>query len=295
MIYSFMSGKREQDLYVRHFGASVGAKPVFTKHFFTKSQGNSQVPGSIRKRPLPQNVTGIIFAGMLRGNAHLFQLAKQYNIDFYYIDHAYFNSGYKNPHWMRIIKNGFAQNAIISQRDNNRYKSNFNTDFKDYSFKDKKNIVVLPPSDVVSKVFDKGAWEEDVIATLRKHTDRPIVIRKKVGTNIDKLLYNPIKQKNKIVYATSLEEELENAYCVVAFNSSAALDALRLGIPVICDKFCPAYPLSHSLSQIENLQEKSRKQLFNSLACGQFTLEEARNIKTFNYINTIRQWSGKFP
>ena len=293
MIYSFLTGKKEQDIYIKYFGASVGAKTIWTKHFLAKAKGNSQVPASIRSRPLPKEVNAIIFAGMLRGNAHLFQLAKQHNIDFYYIDHAYFNRGYKNPYWMRITKNGFVQNAILPEIDHGRYNSNFNVNFENYNFKNKQNIVILPPSDVVSQVFDKGKWEKNVITTLKKYTDRPIVIRRKSSPWVlDKLSYDSVRPKHQVKNDTSFEEELKNAYCVIAFNSSAALDALRLGIPVICDKMCPAYPLSHSISQIENLQEKDRKQLFDSLANGQYTLAEARNVKTFNFINRNRQWIG---
>jgi capsule polysaccharide modification protein KpsS len=106
------------------------------------------------------------------------------------------------------------------------------------------------------------------------------------------LLINPTKAKSRNVYEKSLEEELRDAYCVVAFNSTAALDALKMGVPVICEKYCPAFPLSHAFDQIENLQEKDRLKLFKSLACGQYTFDEVSQTKTFNYLNSIKQWKG---
>ena len=222
-------------------------------------------------------------------------MAKKHGIDYYYLDHAYFNSGYRTPYWMRITKNGFAQNSITTNEDPVRFKNNFNLQFEDYNFKDKKNIVIFPPSHVVTKVFDKYSWEQDIIARLRKFTDKPIVVRNKPGNSICDLLYNPIKVKPKQVYAETLEEVLSDAYCVVAYNTTVALDALRMGIPVICDRFCPAFPLSHSISEIENLKEKERLPLFESLAHGQFTLAEARSPETFKYINSVKQWKGETP
>lgn len=287
-----MSGKREQDHYVKAFAQSCNAKIVHTRHFISVQYGSRTNPDRIVKKRFPSGVTAIAFSGILRGNAHLFNMAKQQNLDVYYIDHAYFKRGYKNPYWMRITKNGFIQNLIIQNIDKDRYENKFDMDFRDYDFKEKSNIVVLPPSNVVSKVFNKSEWERNTVNEIRKYTDRPIVIRRKDGPSIDDLLINPVKSKESNVYEKSLEDEFKDAYCVVTFNSSAALDALKLGIPVICERYCPAFPLTHRFDEIEDLQEKERFKLFQSLACGQYTLEEATQQKTFKYLNSIRQWKG---
>lgn len=295
MIYAFLSGKREQDRYVKAFGSACGAKIVRTRHVVSVQNPRGSLPEKIIKKGIPATAHAIIFSGILRGNAHLFEMARKRRIDFYYIDHAYFNKGYKDPCWMRITKNGFAQNSILPNASKQRFENNFDLEFKDYDFKNKQNIVILPPSNVVAKVFDRLAWEQNVINEIRKYTDRPIVVRRKPGDTIDNLLMNPEKVKDKPVYEESLEEVFEDAYCVVAYNSSAALDALRMGVPVICDKFCPAFPLTHSISQIENLTEKERMPLFQSLAHGQYTFGEAQDLKTFEYLNSVIQWKGKFP
>ena len=291
MMYAFLSGKREQDRYVKMFGSSCGARIVHTRHFVSKVQRQGSDSGKLIKRNLPSNIKGIIFSGMLRGNAHLFEFAKSRNIDFYYIDHAYFNQGYKDPYWMRITKNGFVQNTILKNTDPKRFENNFDLKIKDYNFKDKRNIIILPPSNVVSKIFEKQTWEENIIKVLRKHTDRPIIVRQKPNnTSIDDLLYSPIKLKDKIEHKQTLNEVLEDAYCVVAYNSNAAIEALQAGVPVICDKMCPAFPLSHALNEIENLVEKDRMPLFQSLAHGQYTMQEARDEKVFRYLNANKQW-----
>jgi hypothetical protein len=68
-----------------------------------------------------------------------------------------------------------------------------------------------------------------------------------------------------------------------------------MGVPVICDKFCPVFPLTHSLNQIEDLKEKERMPLFQSLAHGQYTIGEAQDLKTFEYLKGVKQWKGMFP
>jgi hypothetical protein len=108
---------------------------------------------------------------------------------------------------------------------------------------------------------------------------------------MDNMLVN-IVSKESYTYEESIDETLENAYCVVAFNSTVALTALQKGIPVICERYCAAFPLSHSFEQIENLSEKERLPLFASLAWGQFTLAEIREPKTFDHINKTIQWRG---
>jgi hypothetical protein len=292
MIYAFVTGKKEQDTYIKSFSVSCGAKIVHTRHFVSLQHGHSSYsPRVVKKKFLP-GVTGIAFSGILRGNFHLFEMAKNQNLDVYYIDHAYFGRGYKNPCWMRITKNGFIQNLILSDINEKRYETHFDTNFKDYNFTNKNNIVLLPPSNVMTKVFNQSEWEKNTIEKIRKYTDRPIVVRRKDGPSIDDLLINPTKAKSRNVYEKSLEEELRDAYCVVAFNSTAALDALKMGVPVICEKYCPAFPLSHAFDQIENLQEKDRLKLFKSLACGQYTFDEVSQTKTFNYLNSIKQWKG---
>jgi hypothetical protein len=290
MNYVFLSGKFEQDRYLKAIARGIGAKTVYTRHYIGLLPRRNDSPIVKTKKVLP-GTTSITLSGLLRGNAHILNLALENNITFYYVDHAYFNSGYKKPFWMRIVKNGFMQNTIIPNVSESRLRENFNVNFLDYKFKDNRNIVVLPPSDTVARVFNQTAWERNTIEKIRANTDRPIVVRKKSGPVMDKSLINIVK-KETYVYDETIEETLSNAYCVVAFNSSLALTALEKGIPVICERYCPAYALSHSFDSIENLKEKDRLPLFASLAWGQFDLNEAENQKTFDYINRIQQWKG---
>lgn len=291
MIYAFLNGKKEQDRYIKNFAAAIGAKLVHTARFIRVDQSSHGVKKVIAKKPLP-NCTGFIFAGLMRGNAHILNLALDNKIPFYYVDHAYFNSGYRDPQWMRVVKNGFMQNTLVPTAKDRKFNRNFEINFRPYDYKDKKNVLVFPPSNTVERVFNATEWEENVIKGIRQHTDRPIVIRKKSGGPImDNQLLSTLS-KERYDYKETLEESLDNAYCVVAFNTSVTLRALEKGIPVICDRYCPAFPISNKLKDINDLKEYDREPLFQSLAQGQFTIQEISKPETFNYINNSIQWKG---
>jgi hypothetical protein len=290
MIYAFLNGKKEQDKFVKTFANAIGAKIVHTQHF-VKLTPDRGVKRSVQvKKPLP-NCTGFIFAGLLRGNAHILDLAIKHNIPYYYVDHAYFNSGYKDPYWMRVVKNGFMQNTLIPNADEKRLKQNFNINLKPYNYKNKENILVFPPSNTVARVFNATRWEENIVRSIRELTDRPIVVRKKSGPIMDEFLFQH-SSKEIYNYPDTIDEVLDKAYCVVAFNTSITLTALEKGIPVICDRYCPVFPISNEIKHINDLKEYDRQPLFNSLAWGQFTLDEITNPKTFDHINKTIQWRG---
>lgn len=291
MIYVFLSGKREQDRYLKQVAIGLGGKIVYTRQFLSFTPHRPGMPRQIKTKKL-HDATGLVFAGMLRGNYYLLRTALDNNIPYYYVDHAYRGNGYNSPFRMRITKNGFCQNQILPDVDSQRFNNHFPlAEFKDYNFKEKKNIVVLPPSNTVARVFGDTNWESVITKKIREHTDRPIVVRRKNGPILDSEMLLQ-KDKEKYYYEHTLEQALDEAYCVVAYNSAVALDALQKGIPVLCERFCPAYPLSHEISEIENLTEKDRRPLFESLMWGQYKMKEVTDPRTFKFINNSTQWKG---
>lgn len=291
MIYSFLTGKQDQDNYIKAFSSAIGSKIVQTGHYVQVQPGVKGMDEKVRMKKKLPGCTAVIFGGLLRGNYHILKYAVENRIDFYYIDHSYFKPGYRFPNWMRVTKNGFVQNCILEEVNEERYFKNFDLEIQDYNFSNKENIVVLPPSNTVGRVFNATNWESNIVDNISKHTDRPIVVRKKTGPVMDKNMIKSVS-KETVHYEESIDQVLNNAYCVVAFNSSLALEALRRGIPVICEKYCPAFPLSNSIHDIENLKEKERLTLFKSLSWGQFSFNEIKNVKTFNHLNNIKQWKG---
>lgn len=288
-MYIFLSGKKDQDVYLRNFARSMDANLLQTSRF-VKVRNNGSEKIIFRDQSLDA-YRDVAFAGLLRGNYHLYDYAtKNENADFFYIDHAYFDPGYRGKRWMRIVKNGFVKNVLTNELNTKRLYENFKIDLQPYkNYKDNRNIVVLPPSNTVARTFNAVDWQENIYEQIRKYTDRPIVIRNKNGPVLDERMM-AIKSKQIYKHEKTIEQELDEAYCVFAYNSSVALRALERGIPVICERYCPAYPISNKIENIDDLEEYEREKLFVSLSWGQFTIEESRNSKTFRILKSVKQW-----
>jgi hypothetical protein len=104
--------------------------------------------------------------------------------------------------------------------------------------------------------LDIRQWTDVVVRQIRQVSDRPIVLRGKRA-------------------AQPIEQAIADAWCVVTHLSAAALDALRLGIPVVTTGECAATPLATPMSKIEDPRMlDGRERLFATLAYGQFTPQE---------------------
>ena len=111
-------------------------------------------------------------------------------------------------------------------------------------------------------------WVEYVIEEIRKHTERPIVIRPhpRGSSKGLKQFISKVKTFRNVSMSTNqtrggnqgglgLERDLSSAYCVVTFNSLSAVEAVTRGIPVYAlDYGSMVWPIAHKdFSKIENL------------------------------------------
>ena len=196
--------KNGSDEYVNMFANGANITPTSDKEFDYESS-----------KPAP-----ILLRGILKHK--LMKQCWEDERDFYYMDSGYLGN-YKSPinpngwKWFhRIVKNDLQHNQIVN-RPSDRWEA------LKYSIpkwkKDGRNILVVMPSEKPAKFYDIDMveWREQVINTLKQHTDRPIVVREKADrpTRIVKTIY----------------EELDNAYAVVTLQSIAATEAILYGVP----------------------------------------------------------------
>jgi len=280
MLYAYITGKPTQDLTVQSFARGCGAQVLHIKHY--------------ERNGFNPKCTGVIFAGILRGNAQLYQHARAQGIDTYMIDHAYLGGGtYEPPYWMRITKNGFVQNKIVDDIDQKRYKRYFKKNLQPWNFKDKKKIYILPPTQAVQYAIGAQKWLSKTVSSLKTQTEDTrlqLVVSEKpnqpvVNQQTGKITGRTPKKKK----AENWNQLLDEAYCVVAFNSNLAITALEKGVPVITTKFCPAYPLSNNVKSILDLQCFHRQELFESLSMGQFNIYEMRNGYAYKMLQQMDQ------
>jgi len=214
-----------------------------------------------------------IIWGLIRGANEIMIQTRQSGFNYYQIDNAYFGRNL----YFRVTENALQINHLPKIVINNRYKLILDQiDKKILDWKRKRNgpIVICPSSDFLFRYMGTSCdlWIDSVVRELAKITDRPYVVR-----------YKESMAKNEI------ESEINNAWCVITHVSAAALDALRIGIPVVTTANCAATCLSTPLSQIENpIMLDGREELFSLLANSQFTKEEMFNS---NIIKVVQELS----
>lgn len=199
-----------------------------------------------------------IIWGLIRGADTIMKSSSDAGFSFYQVDNAYFG----REIYFRVTKNAVQKNKI-EIRDNKRFLDQFkiaNLSFEPWKLKRNGPIILCTSSEHLYRFYNTTMklWIEETVLRLRQYTDRPIALREKqIG---------------------GIEDVIRDAWCVVTHSSAAALDALRLGIPVITTADCAASPLSTRIEHIENPKMNvSRSALFSSLSYGQFTVEEFKN------------------
>jgi len=212
--------------------------------------------------------TPICYWGTLRGTKKLRKLCKQYKINYYNLDHSYF---FRTSHQSHLSLNtpnyrvtfnaeniNFLCNDKFEQEDYehiNFYRKSTVGDqllYNEGLYKNskKQHILLCPPSEHACNYYemdDSETWISNTQKLIQKHTDRPIVIRKK-----------------QLNFEKPLLEDLQNAYCIVTHQSTAAIAAILNGVPSICDASSCAAPVSSTkIEDIENLTRPDNDLIYN--------------------------------
>ena len=127
-------------------------------------------------------------------------------------------------------------------------------------------------------------WFEQQINEIRKHTDRPIVIRphprNPTGFDISKWknVTKVLPQRDyNTVDDTDFKETLKHAWAVVNYSSNPAMMSVFNGIPVFVSEQSLCYDVGNtSLSNINNPAMPDRSNWANKLAYTEWTTEEIK-------------------
>jgi|AntAceMinimDraft_12_1070368.scaffolds.fasta_scaffold04472_5 hypothetical protein len=249
--------KNGEDQYINMFALATGCRVVKTDDFV---YSDSTDP--------------IIMRGILK-----YKIMKECWEDernFYYMDTGYFGNqpNSKNPYgwklYHRIVKNNLQHGEIIS-RPSDRWEK-LKLSINNWK-KGGKNIIIAAPDEKPCKFYgiDKDQWIADTVETLKKYTDRPIIVRDRAKSRIDRVVHNTLKQ--------ALDADV---HALVTFNSVAATEAVLYGYPAFTLAPCnAASPVaSRDLSQIETPYYADSDKLYAwacHLAYGQFHVNEIRD------------------
>jgi len=127
-------------------------------------------------------------------------------------------------------------------------------------------------------------WFEQQISEIRKHTDRPIIVRPhpRNTINIDITKFKNVevivpKRDPNTYDDTDFNQKLKNAWAVVNHSSNPAMQSVFNGIPVFVSEASLSYDVGNSsLADINNPKMPDRQNWANSLAYTEWTTEEIK-------------------
>jgi hypothetical protein len=119
---------------------------------------------------------------------------------------------------------------------------------------------------------------------------------KKLQRMGERIIFRPHpRQKDASVYGVpkglidrrKMAQSLDDAKCVVTWNSTSSVDALIQGVPAITiHPSSIAYPVAqHKLDAVRRLRYPSRSQWFAGLGYAQWTLDEMREGLPWRHLN----------
>ena len=158
---------------------------------------------------------------------------------FYYIDTGYVGNLIKKKLWHRVVKNDVQHSNIFNVPEDRWLKIKAKSpelEFVEWRKNHKGKILLVTPSEKPCKYYqiDRDRWVKDTIETLKRYTDREIIIRDKgarherVGTG--SVPWFLIKEK---IYAT-LRKQLTNDKAIAVdadgYNKYFILDGKKLAV-----------------------------------------------------------------
>jgi hypothetical protein len=256
--------KGGEDEYINMLAASAGIKHMNSDHFdyhYDVAQDRNQ----------------LVLRGILKHKI-MKQCLEDHN-NFYYMDSGYVgnNVGDRNSQgikqYHRIVLNDM-QHRIISPRPSDRWdRLGVKIHPRRYGHK----IIVAAPDEKPCKYYgiNHDEWIAQTVAEIKKHTDRPIVVRERAPRRIDRVLNEPLSQV--------LEQDV---HALVTFNSIAAVESILTGVPafVLAPSHVAEPVASRDLSKIEDAFYPDHDLLMawcHSMAYGQYHVKELKNGTAF--------------
>lgn len=197
------------------------------------------------------------FYGWLRGLEPLLKRAQREGRTWWYLDNGYFRPGHYGGYY-RLTRSAYQHNGR-GEGDLKRL-AELGLRIRPWR-KDGGNVLICPPGSLFATHlgFDADQWLDEVVAQVRRHTDRGVYVRRKSCKR-------------------PLEQDLDNAHCLITAFSNVAVEALMYGVPVFTTHPCAAACMGlQDLSEIENpFYPDDRIRWASVLASNQWTLDEMR-------------------
>jgi hypothetical protein len=219
--------------------------------------------------PLEKNLRPAIAYGILRGtglpgrntgDTSIFRECDKRGLEWWEVDRGYFGAKHFDGYYRISLGDMQAKYVKMDLPEGRMRKMPFELL---NNMPRGRQVLLCPPTEPVEVFYGMtpGKWLEDMREEIPKYTDRRIKVR------------------DKRTASTPLELDLDDAWCVVTFNSSVGIDAALREIPVISSEHSVLHKWAiNDISCIEKgLVRGDRIELLKFLSYCQFTLEEFRS------------------
>jgi lipopolysaccharide biosynthesis glycosyltransferase len=222
--------------------------------------------------------TALVIRGLGGGSQKAIKHCWETGRTFYAIDTGYFGNVGKTKVWHRITKNNLQHLGPIIERPNDRLKKIIDYKYQKQTYG--RKILICPPSEKVMNLFgqpDPETWTNQVVEQLKQYTDRPIEIRLKPS-------------RTERTTTKTIEAALaDDVYCLITYNSIAAIEALMNGKPAIVLGPNAAQTICNTkLENVERLRFPNKDKMtafMCHLSYAQFTREEMENGTAWRIVN----------
>ena len=223
----------------------------------------------------------VMFRGMTQRKT--VALCNEQNRDFFYVDTGYLGSSHSlRKEYHRVVKNNVQHTNVNWEMPTDRFKW-LSANKRYLKFPGWKrngtSILVVTPSDKPCKFYGikKDEWLKSTLDTLKKCTDRPIIIRDKAP------------RQQRIV--KSIYSDLLDCHALVTYQSIAAIESVIDGVPAFTMAPTAADPVcDKDLSLIETPTVQYEDKLYKwacHLAYGQFHNDELKNGTAYRILRGV--------
>ena len=142
-----------------------------------------------------------------------------------------------------------------------------------------------------AKGFDQQAWLNKTVKIIRSQTQRPIRVRPHPANKLDwtKIISNYDNVTISDSVDTTLEQDLNNAWAGVFYNSSSSVASVLAGVPVfVSDVGAVTYDIAnYTTRDIENPRMPDRKQWLWDLSQAHWNINQSRQGLIYRHFEPL--------
>jgi len=214
-----------------------------------------------------------VLYGMAPQTTKLWQSILASRNPYWYVDNGYMRSKWHGGDYYRITRNA-PQHSGLGESTGDRFRA-LGIQIEPWRT-DGQHILIACQSDLWHQLhhgMNAAQYATHIAGEIRKHSERPIVVRQ--------------KPRSAIVGAYMLSADLRNCWALVTHSSMAALEAVLAGVPAFVLAQCAISPMARAdLSEIEAPRmPEDRERWAGVLADNQWALPDIRNGTAWRALN----------